>query len=134
MPRDDFALLLDNLHAGLTPTLVTVGLQWDFRDKDGPLAFDAPDGSETLWRNTKEENQRVGIKFVEFHYRLIGEDDFGDVFGEDAKPSTVKASIDAASAAIVAKLDGWEKAFVKSVTAIGVAIAIAAVIFGFLHR
>ena len=125
-PASDYSLLLNNIRGGIMPSAVTVGLRHNLHDKGSPLKYDfAPDGSMMIWRNAVQQNRRVDIESVEFHYRLLGADDHDD---EDAKPPTAKASIDAASVAIVAKLVDLEKAFVKGngliVTAIIVACAV----------
>jgi hypothetical protein len=125
-PPSDYNLLLNNVRGGMMPSAVTVGLRHDIYDKGSPLKYDyAPDGSMMIWHNAIGQNRLVDVESIEFHYRLIGADDHDD---EDTKPPTAKASIDAASVAIVAKLADLEKAFVKSngmiVTAIIVACAV----------
>ena len=125
-PASDYSLLLNNIRGGITPSLVTVGLRHNLRDKGSPLEYDfAPDGSMMIWRNAMEQNRRVDVESIEFYYQLLGAGYHDD---EDAKPPTAKASIDAASVAIVAKLAELEKAFVKGngliVTAIIVACAV----------
>jgi hypothetical protein len=124
-PASDYSLLLNNIRGGM-PSSVTVGLRHDLNDKGSPLEYDfAPDGSMMIWRNAVQQNRRVDVESIEFHYRLLGADDNDD---EDAKQLTAKASIDAASVAIVAKLADLERAFVKGngliVTAIIVACAV----------
>jgi hypothetical protein len=128
-PASDYSLLLNNIRGGITPSLVTVGLRFDLRDKGSPLKYDyAPDGSMMIWRNAIEQNRRVDVESIEFHYRLIGADDHDD---GDTKPPTAKASIDAASVAIVAKLAELEKAFVKGNGLIVTAIIIACAVLYF---
>jgi hypothetical protein len=128
-PASDYSLLLNNIRGGITPSLVTVGLRFDLRDKGSPLKYDyAPDGSMMIWRNAIEQNRRVDVESIEFHYRLIGTDDHDD---GDTKPPTAKASIDAASVAIVAKLAELEKAFVKGNGLIVTAIIIACAVLYF---
>jgi hypothetical protein len=127
-PSSDYSLLLNNVRGGITPSLVTVGLRHNLRGKGSPVTYDyAPDGSMMIWRNAMEQNRRVDIESIEFHYRLIGADDRHD---EDAKPPT-EASIDAASVAIVAKLAELEKAFVKGNGLIVTAIIIACAVLYF---
>ena len=122
-PASDYSLLLNNIRGGITPSSVTVGLRLDLYDEGSPLKYDhAPDGSMMIWHNAMQQNRHVDVESIEFHYRLIGADDQDD---EDAKPPTVKASIDAASVAIVAKLADLEKAFVKGSSLIVMAIIIA---------
>jgi hypothetical protein len=111
-PASDYSLLLNNIRGGITPSLVTVGLRHNLRDKGSPVKYGyAPDGSMMIWDNAAQQNRRVDVESIEFHYRLIGDADDDD--GEGTRPPTVKASIDAASIAIVAKLAELERAFVK---------------------
>jgi len=129
-PASDYSLLLNNIRGGITPSLVTVGLLHNLHDKGSPLKYDfAPDGSMMIWRNVMEQNRRVDLESIEFQYRLIGNADDDD--GEGTKPPTAKASIDAASVAIVAKLAELEKAFVKGNGLIVTAIVIACVVLYF---
>ena len=82
--------------------------------ESAPLKYGhAGDGSEKIWRNAAKEHQRVDIECVEFNYRLFGADDRDDFDDVVASPPTAKASIDAASDAIVAKLTDLQTAFVK---------------------
>ena len=128
-PASDYSLLLNNIRGGITPSSVTVVLRHDLNDKGSPLEYDfAPDGSMMIWRNAVQQNRRVDIESVEFHYRLLGADDHDD---EETKPPTAKASIDAASIAIVAKLAELEKAFVKGNGLIVTAIIIACAVLYF---
>jgi hypothetical protein len=110
IPASDYSLLVSNIRGGIMPSSVTVGFRNDRYDKGSPIEFgNAPDGSEIIWRNAMQQNRRVDVESIEFHYGLIG-----DVYGdEDTKPPTSKASIDAASIAIVSKLADLEKGFVK---------------------
>lgn len=131
-PAGDYSLLLNNIRGGITPSLVTVGLRHNLRDKGSPLTYDyAPDGSMMIWRNATEQNRRVDIESIEFHYRVLGADDPDD---EDATPPTAKASIDAASGAIVAKLADLEKAFAKGNGLIVTAIIIACAVLYFARH
>ena len=117
---------------GLTPSSVTVGLRYSIHDKGSPLAFGyAGDGSEMIWSNAIKDNQRVGIESIEFYNQLIGAGYHDD---EDAKPPTVKASIDAASAAIVGKLADLEKAFVKGSSLIMTVIIVACAVLYFARH
>jgi hypothetical protein len=84
-----------------------------------------------IWRNAMEQNRRVDVESIEFHYRLIGADDHDD---KDTKPPTAKASIDAASVAIVAKLVDLEKAFVKGNGLIVTVIIIACAVLYFARH
>jgi hypothetical protein len=128
-PASDYSLLLNNIRGGITPSSVTVGLRHDLNDKGSPLEYDfAPDGSMMIWRNAVQQNRRVDVESIEFHYRLLGADDHDD---EATKPTTAKASIDAASVAIVAKLVDLEKAFVKGNGLIVTAIIIACAVLYF---
>jgi hypothetical protein len=131
-PASDYSLLLNNIRGGVTPSSVTVGLRHDLYDKGSPLKYDfAPDGSMMIWCNAMEQNRRVDVESIEFHYRLIGADDHDD---EDTKPPTAKASIDAASVAFVAKLADLEKAFVKGNGLIVTAIIIACAVLYFARH
>jgi hypothetical protein len=128
-PASDYSLLLNNIRGGIMPSGVTVGLRHNLRDKGAPLEYDfAPDGSMMIWRNAVQQNRHVDVESIEFHYRLIGADDNDD---EDTKPPTAKASIDAASVAIVAKLAELEKAFVKGNGLIVTVIIIACAVLYF---
>jgi hypothetical protein len=131
-PASDYSLLLNNIRGGITPSLVTVGLRHNLRDKGSPLTYDfAPDGSMMIWRNAVEQNRRVDVESIEFHYQLLGAGYHDD---EDAKPPTAKASIDAASVAIVAKLADLERAFVKGNGLIVTAIIIACAVLYFARH
>lgn len=131
-PASDYSLLLNNIRGGITPSSVTVGLRHNLHDKGSPLEYDfAPDGSMMIWRNAMQEKRRIDVESIEFHYRLLGVDDHDD---EDAAPPTAKASIDAASVAIVAKLVDLEKAFVKGNGLIVAAIIIACAILYFARH
>jgi hypothetical protein len=131
-PASDYSLLLNNLRGGIMPSLVTVGLRDKLRDKGSPVEYDfAPDGSMKIWRNAMQENRRVDVESIEFHYRLIGADDHDD---ENTKPPTAKASIDAASDAIVAKLAELERAFVKGNGLIVTVIIIACAVLYFARH
>ena len=134
-PASDYSLLLNNIRGGMTPSSVTVELRYNLYDKGSPLKYGhAPDGSEIIWQNALEQNRRVDVESIEFQYRLIGDADAGDDDDEGTKPPTAKASIDAASDAIVAKLADLEKAFVKGNGLIVTAIIIAcAVVYFGLH-
>jgi hypothetical protein len=128
-PASDYSLLLNNIRGGITPSLVTVGSRHNLHDRASPIEYDfAPDGSMMIWRNAMEQNRRVDVESVEFYYRLIGADDHDD---EETKPPTAKASIDAASVAIVAKLAELEKAFSKGNGLIVTAIIIACAVLYF---
>lgn len=131
-PASDYSLLLNNIRGGITPSSVTVGLRHNLHDKGSPLKYDfAPDGSMMIWRNGMQENRRIDVESIEFHYRLLGVDDNDD---EDAAPPTAKASIDAASVAIVTKLIHLEKAFVKGNGLILTAVIIACAILYFARH
>ena len=80
-----------------------------------------------IWSNAIKDNQRVGIE----SNQLIGAGYHDD---EDAKPPTVKASIDAASAAIVGKLADLEKAFVKGSSLIMTVIIVACAVLYFARH
>jgi len=130
IPASDYSLLLNNIRGGIMPSSLTVELPINFHTVAGkeasPLKYgNAPNGSEMIWRNATEQSRRVDVKSIVFYYQLFGAGYDDD---EDAKPPTAKASIDAASAAIVAKLNDLEKAFVKGsgwvVTAIIIACAV----------
>jgi hypothetical protein len=132
-PASDYSLLLNNIRGGIMPSAVTVGLRHNLRDKGSPLDYDfAPDGSMMIWRNGMEQNRRVDVESIEFHYPLIGDADDDD--GEGVKPPTAKASIDAASIAIVAKLAELEKAFVKGSGLIVTAIIVACAVLYFARH
>jgi len=126
IPSSDYSLLLNNIREGLTPSVVTVELRHDLFDKGSPIGFDnAPDGSEMIWRNAHD--RRVDVVGIGFEYRLIGnvlDDD------EDAKPPTLKGSIDA----LVARLADLEKAFVKGNNWILTAIIIACAVLYFARH
>jgi hypothetical protein len=129
IPASDYSLLLNNVRGGITPSLVTVELRHNLHDKGSPLEYDyAPDGSMMIWRNAMAQNRRVDVESIEFHYRLIGDADDDD---DEGTPPTAKASIDAASVAIVAKLAELEKAFVKGNGLIVTAIIIACAVLYF---
>lgn len=128
-PASDYSLLLNNIRGGITPSSVTVGLRFDLHDK-GSHDY-APDGSMMIWRNAMRQNRRVDVESIEFHYRLIGAEDHDD---EDTKPPTAKASIDAASVAIVAKLADLEKAFVRGNGLIVTVIIIACAVLYFARH
>ena len=114
------------------PSSITVGLRHDLNDKGSPLEYGfAPDGSMMVWRNAVQQNRRVDVGSIEFHYRLLGADDHD---GEGTKPPTAKASIDAASVAIVAKLVDLEKAFAKGNGLIVTAIIIACAVLYFARH
>lgn len=128
-PASDYRVLINNVRGGIFPSLVTVELRHDIRDKGSPVEYDfAPDGSMMIWRNAVQQNRRVDVESIEFHYRLVGANDHDD---EDTKPPTAKASIAAASVAIVAKLAELEKAFVKGNGLIVTAIIIACAVLYF---
>ena len=74
-------------HGGIAASTITA---------KGCRVYYAPDGSRMLWRNAK--NWFVDVEGIDIQYRLIGADDDDDAV---ADPATAKASIDAASAAIV---------------------------------
>jgi hypothetical protein len=132
-PASDYSLLLNNVRGGVMPSSVTVELRHNLRDKGSPLEYDyAPDGSMMIWRNAMAQNRRVDVESIEFHYRLIGDPDDDD--NESTKPPTAKASIDAASVAIVAKLAELEKAFVKGNGLIVTAIIIACAVLYFARH
>jgi hypothetical protein len=132
-PASDYSLLLNNIRGGITPSLVTVGLRHNLHDKGSPVKYDyAPDGSMMIWDNAAQQNRRVDVESIEFHYRLIGDADDDD--GEGAKPPTAKASIDAASIAIVAKLAELEKAFVKGNGLIVTVVIIACAVLFFARH
>jgi hypothetical protein len=79
IPASDYSLLLNNIRGGITPSLVTVGLPLNLYGKGSPLKYDyAPDGSMMIWHNAVEQNRRVDVESIEFHYRLIGADDHDD--------------------------------------------------------
>ncbi|MCK1460651.1 hypothetical protein IVB34_20330 [Bradyrhizobium sp. 2] len=123
VPASDYSLLLSNIQGGILPSKITVGLRHNLYDKGSPLAYDfAPDGSMMIWRNAPQEDRHVGIESAEFHYRVLGADHYDE---DDAAPQTAKASIDAASAAIVAKLIDLEKALAKGGGLIVTVIVIA---------
>jgi hypothetical protein len=126
IPASDYSLLLNNIRGGMTPSSVTVELRHKLYDNGSPLKYGhAPDGSEIIWHNAMEQNRRIDVESIDFQYRLIGDADAGDDDDEGTKPPTSKASIDAASVAIVAKLADLEKAFVKGNGLIVTAIIIA---------
>jgi hypothetical protein len=113
--------------------LVTVGLRHNLHDKGSPVKYDyAPDGSMMIWDNAAQQNRRVDVESIELHYRLIGDADDDD--GEGANPPTAKASIDAASIAIVAKLAELEKAFVKGNGLIVTVVIIACAVLFFARH
>jgi hypothetical protein len=131
-PASDYSLLVNNIRGGIMPSGVTVGLRHNLRDKGAPLEYDfAPDGSMMIWRNAVQQNRRVDIESIEFHYQLLGAGYHDD---EDAKPPTAKASIDAASVAIVAKLADLEKAFVKGNGLIVTVVIIACAVLFFARH
>ena len=83
-----------------------------------------------------QENRRGDVESIEFQYELIG-DVYSDnsIYSDaDKKPPTAKASIDAASDAIVSKLADLEKAFVKGVGVIVTAIIIACAVLYFARH
>ena len=132
VPASDYSLLLNNIRGGIMPSSITVGLRHDLNDKGSPLEYGfAPDGSMMVWRNAVQQNRRVDVGSIEFHYRLLGADDHD---GEGTKPPTAKASIDAASVAIVAKLVDLEKAFAKGNGLIVTAIIIACAVLYFARH
>ena len=132
IPASDYSLLLNNVREGITPSSVTVGLR---DDKGSPLECDAYAAGDLIWRNATEQNWRVDVQSIKFHYQLIGAGYHGD---EDTKLPTAKASIDAASVAIVGKLADLEKAFVKGnlliVTVILIAFAVACAVLYFTRH
>jgi hypothetical protein len=130
-PASDYSMLLNNIRGGIMPSSVMVDLRHNLHDKEGPLAYDwAPDGSMMIWRNALKQNRVVAIESIEFRYRLLGEADDDD---ED-KPPTAKASIDAASVAIVGKLADLEKAFVMGMIWIVTVIIIACAVLYFARH
>ncbi len=132
-PASDYSLLLNNIRGGILPSLVTVGLRHNLHDKGSPVKYDyAPDGSMMIWDNAAQQNRRVDVESIELHYRLIGDADDDD--GEGANPPTAKASIDAASIAIVAKLAELEKAFVKGNGLIVTVVIIACAVLFFARH
>jgi hypothetical protein len=132
-PASDYSLLLNNIRGGITPSLVTMGLRHDLHDKGSPVKYDyAPDGSMMIWDNAAQQNRRVDVESIEFHYHLIGDADDDD--NEGAKPATAKASIDAASIAIVAKLVELERAFVKGTGLIVTVVVIACAVLFFARN
>lgn len=126
IPASDYSLLLDNIRGGINPAWVMVELRLDYNGTELPLYY-APDGSK-VWRNAR--NWFVDVHSIDFQFRLIGADDDDD---EVTAPATAKASIDAASAAIVGKLADLEKAFEWGRTIIVTAI-IAACAFLYFAR
>ena len=76
------------------------------------------------------KNRFVAVESIDFEYRLIGADDDDAV----AAPATAKASIDAASAAIVGKLADLEKAFEWGRTIIVTVIVVACAVLYFALR
>ena len=132
IPASDYSLLLNNIRGGINPASVTVELRHDLFGKGSPLDYDyAPDGSRMLWRNATKENRFVAVEGIDFQYRLIGADDDDDAV---AAPATAKASIDAASAAIVGKLADLEKAFEWGRTIIVTVIVVACAVLYFALR
>ncbi|MBA4033538.1 MAG: hypothetical protein C0480_02885 [Bradyrhizobium sp.] len=129
MLASDYSLLLNNIRGGVLPSSVTVGLRHDIYDKASPI--DYGHGSLMVWRNAMEQNQRVDVESVEFYYQLLGTGYNDD---ENTKPPTAKASIDAASAAIVSKLADLEKTFVKGNGLIVTAIIIACAVLYFARH
>ena len=125
IPAIDYSLLLDNIRGGVNPAWVMVEFRLDYNGTELPL-YNAPDGSK-VWRNAK--NWFVDVDSIVFQYRLIGADD--DVV---AAPATAKASIDAASAAIVGKLADLEKAFEWGRTIIVTVIVVACAVLYFALR
>jgi hypothetical protein len=101
-------------------------------DKGSPLKYGhAPDGSEMIWQNVLAQDIPVAIESIAFDYRYIGADVYDD---DEAKPTTTKASLDAASDAIVAKLTDLEKAFTKGHSLIVTAIIIACAFLYFVRH
>jgi hypothetical protein len=129
IPASDYSMLLNNIRGGIMPSSVTVGLRHDIYDKASPLDYGY--GNLMTWHNATEQNRRVDVESVEFYYQILGAG-FND--DEDAKPPTAKASIDAASLAIVAKLADLQKAFVKGNGLIVTVIIVACAVLYFARQ
>ena len=67
-PASDYSFLLNNIRAGITPSLIIVGLRHNFHDKGSPVAYDyGPDASRMIWRNAIEKTDELILKSLSFN-------------------------------------------------------------------
>ncbi|MFT7572142.1 MAG: hypothetical protein ACI9JL_003190 [Paracoccaceae bacterium] len=68
----DYDDLLSNLKNGLIPATISIDNGFHPYEEQGPFSYgDAPDGSESVWKNKDKENQRVKLESIVFGYQLL---------------------------------------------------------------
>ena len=127
IPASDYSLLLDNIRGGDNAFVGHSRIAGLSRQRVAPR----------IWLGRRDDvlaqcrKTRVDVESIVFQYQLIGEDETDDVV---VKPPTAKASIDAASDAIVSRLADLENAFEKGIGIIVTVIIIACAVLYFARH